>query len=160
MSFIIGKIIGEACRRVKNYYVDNTFYKKSTSVHIEQAIQSFNKGHYETALQTMEALADQIDFKNFHRYATFQYRKIKAREEYNRLCIYIARIYSKYEDYSKVKEWANKLAFIPNWDDIIDWRKLLHEEDFNEIQRNFDYYDDDQQITLDVMRFENEKYVQ
>lgn len=122
-----------------NSLKDNTAYKDETKEVIDIAVEMYNDGDYIKSLKMLLSLAKQIDCKNFHRYGllgAYRIRNRDAREQYNRICLYIARIYDIRKEYSQVQFWANNLAFIRDIS-VSEWESLLNPTDFEELRDFF-----------------------
>ena len=106
----------------------------------------------------MEAIAEIIDCENFHRFYRLQYGDIDARQQYNILCLYIAKIYNSEKNYKKVYEWSSHLAYIPHYN-IEDWSKLLTKSDFDGLVKLISNRDDSIDVLREVYELENSKLV-
>ena len=64
----------------------------------------------------------------------------EAREQYNRLCLYIAKIYNYKGDYNQVRNWAFNTAYLRNID-VNEWKSVLKSEDFYSLSNYFNNRD-------------------
>ncbi len=141
------------------YLKDESSYDRSAQKHIDKAIALYNDGDFHAALILMEALAEMIDCKNFHRFFLLQYKDINAREQYNMLCLYIAKIYSHEGNYDKVYKWSSHLAYVPHYD-LQAWSDLLTESDLCDLKELMSDRDTRIDTVREVYEFENSKLVQ
>lgn len=91
--------------------------------------------------------------KAFHKYGFWgacHINNVEAREQFNILCLYIARIYNLKRDYSNVLFWANKLAYVPSMS-IAEWTSLLNTQDYEELRNYFTNCDIDREAISEVL---------
>lgn len=152
MNTIFSKVASYLVSQWWNSLRDHTAYNSSTKNDIDDAVSMFDNGEYEYSLKMLSAIAHLVDCKAFHKYGFFgayHINNVEAREQFNRLCLYIARIYNIKEDYSNVLFWANKLAYVPSIS-IAEWLPLLNPQDFEELSEYFTNCDIDREATSDV----------
>lgn len=146
LSIIAGRLGSLAWKYLK----DDSGYKSETKYDIDKAIDLYYRGDYNTSLQIMEAIARLIDCNGFHQYDTLQYKQTEAREQYNRLCLYIARIYSKRGNYSKVQEWASNIAYLREVN-LTEWSEILTVSDYRELTESMELHDIDQETASGII---------
>ena len=152
MDPILSKVASYLVSSWWNSLRDHTSYKSSTKADIDDAIDMYNRGEYDYSLKMLSAIARLVDCKAFHKYGVFgayHINNVEAREQYNRLCLYIARIYDQKGDYTSVRFWANKLAYVPSIT-IEEWKSLLDEHDYEELREYFSDCDIDREATSEV----------
>lgn len=140
-AYSILKTIASASKAVFDIVKDKTSYSTTTDELIKLAIGFYDKGDYDTALTMMIAIANDIDSSDFHKFHIFQFRNHDARRQYNKMCLYIAKIYDERNDYYQVKKWADKLAYLPH-ESVDKWESILDSDDFEELNEKFDNRDE------------------
>lgn len=139
-------------RQWYNSLKDKTAYRKETKEVVDIAVGLYDEGESEKSLRMFLSLAKQIDCKNFHKFGfwgPFRIRNVEAREQYNRVCLYLAKIYHERNEYTQVQFWANNLSFIRNFS-VSDWKLLLNDTDYTELKEFFDQCDLDTDTLADV----------
>lgn len=145
-------ILGIGIKELKKRFTDNTKYTPDFLSTINTAIELYDEGDYEKSLKILSSVAKEIDCEAFHRYGlmgAYHWSNKEAREQYNRICLYIAKIYKHKGDSSQVSLWADNLAYIRDYS-LDEWHQLLTEDEYQELRELFRFRDINYESTADV----------
>lgn len=145
-------LLGIGIKKIKTRFTDNTKYTSALLSTINTAIELYDEGDYEKSLIILSSVAKEIDCDSFHRYGllgAYHWSNKEAREQYNRICLYIAKIYKHKGDSSQVSLWADNLAYIRDYS-LDEWHQLLTEEEYQKLRELFGCRDIDYEATADV----------